>query len=210
MATRPNNDDDPDTGLLLQEEFTRRFSEADLKGAIDNAETVVRVPRVDPDAAVNGERATSEEGDKAEPGPSADPAAAWIEEALKNASTVVRKVDDADTLLRTEVDELPRPPRTNSGEAPAPSPREDAPVQKTSLAAAPSANAPTQRMPVVSAEVRHDPSVTDRDARDNTLSRALPVSASDPGWLAVQSSLAGLAVSAVLGMVVLSGFWFLR
>lgn len=183
MARQTRTDeDDPDTGSVIREEFTRRFTAAELQGSLDDAATVVRPP------------------------PKGGDAEAWMEEALKNSATVVRKLDDQETVLRhdrAELDELPGPSRR-----PAPK-RGKAPVLPTRLAPAPAAKQAT-----VTAQVRLDPSADDApppakaDETENTASRALP--AQDPGWAAVQASLAGLAASAVIGMLVLTGFWVLR
>ncbi|MEN0066256.1 MAG: hypothetical protein AAGA48_29225 [Myxococcota bacterium] len=195
----PEDDDDPDTGVLIQEEFTRRIKVDEVAGNIDPDATVVRTP------AARGEA-------------KADKAAEWMEEALKHSATVVRKVDDEDldTIRAEVVDELPRPPTRSK------------PVLKTRLASAPTKRT---RVPVLSAEVRMDPSVTDEgkpapkaepesatpppvaektvpEHTEPTGSASLP--AAEPGWVAIQSSLAGLGLSAVVGMVVLTGFWIMR
>ncbi|MEO0604801.1 MAG: hypothetical protein AAF211_25440 [Myxococcota bacterium] len=87
----PRDDDDPDTGILLHEEFSGRVPVEELEKALKSGGTVVSRGR----------------GDRA---------ARWMEEALQNSSTVVRKVD-GDTL-RLGVDEVPRPSRPPSERTP--------------------------------------------------------------------------------------------
>ncbi len=184
-GTLPGDDDDPDTGILLEEEFSGRLPVDELEKALKHGQTVVSTPRG--------------RGDRA---------ARWMEEALQNSSTVVRKVQEGDTV-RVGVDELPRPRRTSGGP----------PAER--LAAAPTQKRfPSVTSPVASAEVRLEPSVTDapvvpRDVQQRSASSAVETTAgsrdprpgaSDPGWIAVQASLWGLFVSGVLGLTTLAVF----
>ncbi|MEM6925368.1 MAG: hypothetical protein AAF602_00450 [Myxococcota bacterium] len=170
----PSDDDDPDTGILLHEEFSGRVPVEELERALKSGATVVSPRRG------RGDRASR-----------------WMEEALQNSSTVVRKVD-GDTL-RLGVDEVPRPSRPPSERTPA----------AERLAAAP--GAPTVRRKPVAAVVEIEPTDAEvSETREPTGSSGdLRPQATDPGWIAVQASLWGLFVSGMLGLSTLVLFFVL-
>jgi len=196
MGGTSSDDDDQDTGILLQDE---------VSGAIRAvARRAPKQPDRDREVGAIPVRTRSDRD--------------WREASLQDTSTVVRRLDPNDTL-RAGFDELPRPRSSVSRPVVVPGRRV-------------AGGAPTvARVPV--AEVVLEPSLTDEERsakparqgrsprgedppkrRDETaqdsLSRDLRPEATDPGWLAVQASLAGLLVSAAMGLSVLVGFVLLR